>query len=412
MNTHTEREAQLKSAPKESEEQGFAGKSMTPPAFGFQDAPTPVAQLYGGGDKATTYPYNGEITGATTVALRSKASKDPEHPYDNILADLPRGTVVKVVGKVGGWLKVEWNGKSGYVSQELVKEAGKTSDAKGNEPETCESFTTEAMPPDYCTWDAATPERITIILPGIKVGQLAQDLYEDSQLIEALHAVPELDYTPSAEEEIPVGTVVRIEYRYLKPELQALFDNNISVTSREGWGAQAPDTEKDDYTPYTQPLEEVLHSIAIHHSGNSNKHTMNEVEDEHRDPEGEYKLGDVGYHFGIGLDGEIFEGRPIDVKGSHISKGNTGVVGIVMLADLESGYPGILPDFDDDVLEAKMEASMLQLVHHLVGKYPGITHLGGHQEFNSGRSCPGDISMEKMEGWRASTGLTKPKPIN
>ncbi|WP_410520531.1 SH3 domain-containing protein [Corallococcus exiguus] len=59
-----------------------------------------------------------------SVALRSKPHKDPEHPHQGIIADLPRGTPVEVTGQQGGWLaiKVTLQGKAlhGYVSKETV----------------------------------------------------------------------------------------------------------------------------------------------------------------------------------------------------------------------------------------------------------------------------------------------------
>jgi hypothetical protein len=382
--------------------------SMMPPKFGFQDQTSVAIQLRKGfGTAATSFPYLGEIVGATTVALRSKPSKDPEHPLDNILADIPKGATVTVAGKTGGWLKVDWEGQSGYVSQEFIKPKSSTPVPKAEVPQG------KLPPKDYFTWDPASPERITIKAKGITVGDLAQDIYGGKQHIDGLHHVPILEYKPSVDDVIPMGTTIRIEYRFLKPELQKVYDGSVPIASRADWGAMEPDRTKPDYTPYNKPLEDVYHSIAIHMSGNSNKHTMKDVEKEHRDPAGEYKLGDVGYHYGVDLQGKVFQGRPLDVKGSHVDKGNTGVIGIVFLADLEPGHPDWLKvDFDDDTLQEKMEASMLSLVHFLVGKYPGITHLGGHNEFNSNRTCPGDMAIKKLSSWRSATGLALPKKIN
>ena len=59
-----------------------------------------------------------------SVALRSKPHKDPAHPHQGIVADLPRGTPVQVTGQQKGWLAVTvtFQGKTfhGYVSQETV----------------------------------------------------------------------------------------------------------------------------------------------------------------------------------------------------------------------------------------------------------------------------------------------------
>ena len=68
-------------------------------------------------------PYDGEII-PWSAALRSKAEKRKASPYGNIIADLPRGHKVRVVGG-GAWtfVRTHINGKDrvGYVSHELIK---------------------------------------------------------------------------------------------------------------------------------------------------------------------------------------------------------------------------------------------------------------------------------------------------
>ena len=68
-------------------------------------------------------PPDGRIS-RWSVALRSKPHKDPAHPYQGIIVDLPRGTQVKVTGQQGGWLAVtatlEGRTYEGYIAQETV----------------------------------------------------------------------------------------------------------------------------------------------------------------------------------------------------------------------------------------------------------------------------------------------------
>jgi hypothetical protein len=72
------------------------------------------------------FPWMGRIT-SWSAALRAKASRDPKHPYQGIVADLPLGTRVTVTGQQGGWLHVAATindrTRKGYVSQELVAPA-------------------------------------------------------------------------------------------------------------------------------------------------------------------------------------------------------------------------------------------------------------------------------------------------
>jgi hypothetical protein len=67
----------------------------------------------------------GQIDAPWSAALRSGATKDPDDPHANAVADLPQGTYVHVIGKSGGWRHVEVsvNGSplDGYVSHELIR---------------------------------------------------------------------------------------------------------------------------------------------------------------------------------------------------------------------------------------------------------------------------------------------------
>ncbi len=116
---------------------------------------------------------------------------------------------------------------------------------------------------------------------------------------------------------------------------------------------------------------------------------------------------DVAYHYGISLTGGIFQGRDINVKGAHIAGGNTGKIGIVLMADLDEGYFD-----DDDEITRNIESALLRLIHNLIVRYPNITYLGGHKEYNTSRSCPGNLAMARMSRWRSSTSLRRPPPVN
>jgi len=260
------------------------------------------------------------------------------------------------------------------------------------------------------SWDPNTPELITVIGPGVTPRRLAVELYGDGALAdkfwfsnwdETTHG--KLTYDTM----LPVSLRARLEYEHLRPRKKSLYDRTVTVKPRSSWGARPAITDdpKRDYTPYTGKLEDILDSIAVHHSGNSNMHTMKEVQDHHLD---EKEAADINYHYGIDLLGNVYAGRPINVKGAHVAGANTGKIGIVLLADLD---PGSF-DLNDDDLTADMESSLLRLIHNLRGRYPNIKFLGGHLEFAAAqgddRTCPGALTMAKMNGWRSSTELVKP----
>jgi hypothetical protein len=262
--------------------------------------------------------------------------------------------------------------------------------------------------------DPDRPERQIIKEPGLTPAMIADHLYDDKNKVNAIWVVWDEKaqggpLTPSTK--LPVGIWIGFEYRHLKPSLKAVYDSSLSITERTAWGAKPPilNDPKREYKAYTGPLEDVLDSIVVHHAGNEGHKTMTDVQNYHlnkKDPS-----ADIDYHFGINLAGEVFEGRPIGVVGAHVSGGNTGKIGIVLLADLDPQNKGMSwyeIDMSEDPLTPKMEASLLRLIHFLIGKYPKVRLLGGHSEFDSRRFCPGKTAMDKMNAWRSDTNLAPP----
>jgi hypothetical protein len=73
------------------------------------------------------FPWNGIIINTESAALRSSPHKDAANPHDGTVADLPKGTRLKVTARSSNWLQVEVTVggalRTGYVSQELVDDA-------------------------------------------------------------------------------------------------------------------------------------------------------------------------------------------------------------------------------------------------------------------------------------------------
>lgn len=199
--------------------------------------------------------------------------------------------------------------------------------------------------------------------------------------------------------------------------------NNYYKT-REEWGAISPILKERSFEPYIlvaknvdrnikdeqgiPTLENTYFGIAIHHSGNSGIKAMTEVQEEHIN--GKNKFADVGYHFGIDLSGKIYEGRYIGVKGSHLTKYNTGVIGIVFLADFDHDY---IWDYNgNDNISSDSMLSVILLIKVLKEQFPQITTLGGHNEWKNNvgeRRCPGNYGMEYVKALRKTLGLKSPK---
>ncbi|WP_236348858.1 peptidoglycan recognition protein family protein [Enterobacter cancerogenus] len=155
--------------------------------------------------------------------------------------------------------------------------------------------------------------------------------------------------------------------------------------------------------------------IAIHNAGNSyscsdlNADKIKKIEEEHMN-----KFNQFGYHYAVGCDGEIFEGQDIRNKGAHISFGNTSIIGIVLMSDLNEQW------WDhDDVVTSLQQKAVKKIISTLLN-YFNITELGGHKEHQVfyrnpkkpneviERSCPGNLGMEFVVKLRKEFNLGKP----
>lgn len=178
------------------------------------------------------------------------------------------------------------------------------------------------------------------------------------------------------------------------------------------------------------------HGIALHHAGNSFSCDADSTAQIHKIEEIDLKkFEQVSYHYAIGCDGVIYEALDIRKKGSHIAGGNTGVIGIVMLADLSIRGEAYQEEYKDkswfgkvqgifnwgpdklDVVTDEPQGPQIEALYSLVKTlrtFFSITALGGHREFQriatkDGRACPGVYGMILIDMLRRDLGMEGPK---
>jgi N-acetylmuramoyl-L-alanine amidase len=88
----------------------------------------------------------------------------------------------------------------------------------------------------------------------------------------------------------------------------------------------------------------------------------------------------IGYHYLIGLNGEIWRGRPLEQAGAHTTGQNTNSIGICYVGGLDINLK------PKDTRTDTQKDSLIRLIKELKGKYPGIT-VHGHREF-ANKACP------------------------
>jgi hypothetical protein len=176
---------------------------------------------------------------------------------------------------------------------------------------------------------------------------------------------------------------------------------DVPVKGRKAWGASKP-VWKNEVIYYNQPLAATLNRITVHHANNSNSVMANEKKQQGRG------YAALGYHFFINKNGEIYEGRPLEVMGSNSGTGvksgplndpDWGAIGIVLQGDYHHADDWFLSEEAPD----KQMKSLEKLIVALKNKY-SIDSLLMHREVEGRKGkdtvCPGDHLVPKIESLR------------
>jgi len=95
----------------------------------------------------------------------------------------------------------------------------------------------------------------------------------------------------------------------------------------------------------------------------------------------------IGYHYLIGLNGEIWTGRPVEQVGAHCTGQNANSIGVCYVGGLDGDLQ------PKDTRTAEQKESLVRLVGELKERYPAAT-VHGHREF-ANKACPCfDVSKE------------------
>jgi len=90
---------------------------------------------------------------------------------------------------------------------------------------------------------------------------------------------------------------------------------------------------------------------------------------------------DIGYHYVIGLDGQIHKGRPVETQGAHCKGQNHNSIGICYVGGMD--VAGKRPK---DTRTKQQQQALMSLLRLLRDDY-GVTEIHGHNEY-SNKACP------------------------
>lgn len=90
---------------------------------------------------------------------------------------------------------------------------------------------------------------------------------------------------------------------------------------------------------------------------------------------------DIGYHYLIGLNGECWEGRNVNLIGAHCEGHNSNSIGVCYVGGVDKKMQS------KDTRTEKQKDALVALLKDLRKLYPNAK-IYGHHDFNKGKSCP------------------------
>ena len=131
--------------------------------------------------------------------------------------------------------------------------------------------------------------------------------------------------------------------------------------------------------------------ITVHHTGEYGRmgvlpdmDVIQSVENAHRGR----GYAAIGYHFVIGRDGRVYEGRPTRFQGAHTANNNSNNLGISCIGDFMQKLPG-----------ARQLKALELCLNDMRARYGvPMARVYGHREL-SGSLCPGD----RLFAWLKNT---------
>lgn len=158
----------------------------------------------------------------------------------------------------------------------------------------------------------------------------------------------------------------------LRTELRGL-----GIVTREEWGARSTSCG---------PVDGARRRISIHHTegpASDPARQLRSIQSYH------ISKGwcDIGYHFLIGADGRIYEGRPVELRGTHVRNNNTGNLGISFIGCFDTRECSTPTPLTDTMIESA--GRLVGTLSELYGITPSDTSVRGHRDQVS-TTCPGD----------------------
>lgn len=142
-----------------------------------------------------------------------------------------------------------------------------------------------------------------------------------------------------------------------------------------------------------------ISKLTIHHEGwtevnfTSQSATAQRIEKIRKYHTGEKRWGDIGYHYIVDRAGRVWEGRPLEYQGAHVSQNNEHNIGILVLGNFEKQSPS--------TAQLKSLYSTTAALKQQHGIKPSL--IRSHREINP-TTCPGKNLQNQMNALRRHVG--------
>lgn len=163
------------------------------------------------------------------------------------------------------------------------------------------------------------------------------------------------------------------------------------MQSKEEWGGRA----HEDRLSCARAVS-TYEYLVVHHCATPNAQVDQRTEQEHMQFLQDYHqqtLGwcDIGYHYGVGKEGTVFEGSPVENEGRHEPSVNANSLGVVFHGDYGSRR----------LSNGQWEAG-IQLLAYLCQTF-GVSpaNIQGHRDFTA-TECPGQHIYTRLDEMRAA----------
>ncbi len=160
-----------------------------------------------------------------------------------------------------------------------------------------------------------------------------------------------------------------------EPDLPPLAGGGYVLVPRSRWTTKPPGT---NHRPIGRVTRITLHHTAEHGAVATlpDVEVVRRIENYHRNGR---KWCAIGYHYLIGKDGRVYEGRPANLQGAHVLSENENNIGI-----------SVMGDFDKKLPSPRQLAAVQAFVEDSRDRFKvARNRIYGHRDLN--RSvCPGD----------------------